>query len=181
MLMRAALRSGAGLTCLLAAAAAVATPPAGPAPPPQSPEVMLYVSWPVGAGSRGTLPKFGLRLGQARMGGNSGNPLAIGDPMRHREFLRLEISGRQDVSALDRHALDMRVRFAGRLTYDINHGVFGLHAESRGLPALLPPKRTVPHSASVAVDRSAAGGNPEKRQWRDAGDRLSKPRPVLLK
>jgi len=151
MLMQAAFRLGAGSTCLLAAAAAVATPPAGPAPPPQSPEVMLYMSWPVGAGSRGAPPKFSLRLGQARMGGNSGNPLAIGDPMRHREFLRLEISGRQDVSARDIHALDMRVRFAGRLTYDINHGVFGLHAESRSLPALAPPKRPALHSTSVAV------------------------------
>src|SRR6185312_9709743 len=102
-------------------------------------------------GSRGAPPKFSLRLGQARMGGNSGNPLAIGDPMRHREFLRLEISGRQDVSARDIHALDMRVRFAGRLTYDINHGVFGLHAESRSLPAFAPPKRPALHSTSVAV------------------------------
>jgi hypothetical protein len=123
---------------------------------------MLYMNWAVGAGSRGfQLPKFSLRLGQARMGGNSGNPLAIGDPMRHRELLRLEISGRQDVSRLDTHALDMRVRFAGRLTYDVNHGVFGLHADSRILPMLLPPKRSAPnvfqvrtlHSASVAVDR----------------------------
>jgi hypothetical protein len=122
------------------------------------------MTWPLGAGSRGVqLPKFSLRLGQARMGGNSGNPLAIGDPMRHREFLRLEVSGRQDVSALDMHALDMRVRFAGRLTYDINHGMFGLHADSRTLPALAPPKRPMPHSASAAVDR------------------LGKPRPVLIK
>jgi hypothetical protein len=167
MLMRAAFRLGAGLTCLLAAAAAVATPPAGPAPPPQSPEVMLYMTWPLGAGSRGVqLPRFSLRLGQARMGGNSGNPLAIGDPMRHREFLRLEVSGRQDVSALDMHALDMRVRFAGRLTFDVNHGMFGLHADPRTFPALLPPKRSAPngfqvrtlHSASVAVDR--AGNRP---------------------
>jgi hypothetical protein len=162
MLKQAAFRLAAGLICLLVAAAAVATPPAGPAPPPQSPEVMLYMSWPVGAGSRGfQIPRFSLRLGQARMGGNSGNPLAIGDPMRHREFLRLEVAGRQNVSALDMHALDMRVRFAGRLTYDVNHGVFGLHADSRTLPALLPPKRFAPnvfqvrtlHSASVAVDR----------------------------
>lgn len=154
MLMQAAFRLGAGSTCLLAAAAAVATPPAGPAPPPQSPEVMLYMSWPIGAGSRGLqTPKFSLRLGQARMGGNSGNPLAIGDPMRHREFLRLEVSGRQDASALDMHALDMRVRLAGRLTFDVNHGVFGLHTDSRTLPALQPLNRPVPHSSSAAVDR----------------------------
>ena len=122
------------------------------------------MSWPLGGGSRGMqVPKFSLRLGQARMGGNSGNPLAIGDPMRHREFLRLEVSGRQDASALDVHALDMRVRFAGRLTYDINHGEFGLHRDSRSLPALQPLKRPVPHSSSAAVDR------------------LSKPRPVLIK
>ena len=163
MLMRAAFRVGAGSICLLAAASAVATPPAGPAPPPQSTEVMLYMSWPVGAGSRGfPLPKFSLRLGQARMGGNTGNPLAVGDPMRHREFLRLEVSGRQDRPLLDMHALDLRVRLAGRVTYDVNHGVFGFHGDAHSLPALPAPKRlaapSVFHvralkSSSAAVDR----------------------------
>src|SRR6185312_15218508 len=100
--------------------------------------------WPVGAGSRGAPPKFSLRLGQARMGGNTGNPLAVGDPMRHREFLRLDVSGRQDVPELDTHAFDLRVRFAGRLTYDVNHRAFGFHADSHSLPTLPPPKPPAP-------------------------------------
>lgn len=125
------------------------------------------MTWPMGAGSRGMqLPKFGLRLGQARMGGNNGNPLAVGDPMRHRELLRLEVSSRQDAPALDMHALDMRVRFAGRVTYDINHGMFGLQTDTRPLPALAALKRPSPPSASAAGDRS---------------DRLGKPKAVLIK
>jgi hypothetical protein len=130
MQKQAAFRLGAGLTCLLTAAVAAATPPVGPAPAPQSPEFMLYMSWPVGAGGGSSkLPNFSLRVGQARLGGNSGNP-AAGDPMQHRELFRVELFGREHEPALG-----MRFELGGRVTYDVHRGVFGLRADGWRRPS----------------------------------------------
>ncbi len=127
MQARAAFRSGVGVTCLFAAAGANATPPVGPAP--QSPEVMLYISHPIGGGSGGfKLPSLSLRIGQARMGVNSGNPSA-GDPLQHRELFRLEIA-----KPLAARALDVHLGLGNRVTYDLKSGTFGLHR-----PAAKPP------------------------------------------
>lgn len=121
MQARAAFRFGAGSTCLFAAAGAIATPPIGPAPAPQAPEVMLYISRPIGAGSGGfRLPNLSLRFEQARMGANSGSP-AAGDPMQHRELFRLEIAGPRTG-----YPLDMRLGLGGRVSYDLKRGVFGV-------------------------------------------------------
>jgi hypothetical protein len=129
---RAAFRAAAGLTCLLTAATAVATPPVGPASAPKSPEFMLYMSWPLGARGRGSkLPNLSLRVGQARLGGNSGNPSA-GDPMQHREIFRMEVFGRQDEPALG-----MRLGLGGRVTYDLHRGVFGFRADGWRRPSAL--------------------------------------------
>lgn len=131
MQKQAAFRSGAGFTCLLWAAVAAAAPPPGPSSSPQSPEFMLYMSWPVGAGggSSSRVPSFSLRIGQARLGNNSGNP-AAGDPMRHRELFRMEVFGRQNEPALG-----MRLGLGGRVTYDVQRGVFGLRAEGWKRPS----------------------------------------------
>jgi hypothetical protein len=135
MRLRAAFRCcWAGLIGLLALGPAVAGPPATPASLPQSPEVMLYASVRVGAGARGggfKLPNLSLRLGQARMGGNSWSPTG-GDPMQHRELLRLDLAGRQSGSPLD-----MRLGLGGgRVTYDINRGIFGLHPDGWQRPSI---------------------------------------------
>jgi hypothetical protein len=123
---------------------------------------MLYVSVPVGAGSRGfKLPNLSLRLGQTRMGGNTGSP-AAGDPMQHRELLRLEIAGRQRDPTLD-----MRVELGARVTYDFNRGVFGLRADNWKRPSLAPAppsglnasefqKRLMPHPAEDRGSRRDA-------------------------
>ena len=149
MLLRAAFWCG---ICVLPATT-MAGPSSGPTPLPQSTEVMLYVSVPVGAGSRGfKLPNLSLRVGQARMGGNSGSP-AAGDPMQHRELLRLEVAGRQRDPTVD-----MRVELGARVTYDLNRGVFGLRADNWKRPSLAPAtpfalnagdfqKRLMPHSS----------------------------------
>jgi len=131
---RAAFRPGAGLICLLAAAMAAATPPAGPTPMPQAPEVMLYVTVPLGGGARQgmKLPNLSLRVGQARMGGNSGNP-AAGDPMQHRELFRLEVFGPRAAAAPD-----MRLELGGRMAYDLHRGVFGLRADGWKRPSVIP-------------------------------------------
>src|ERR1700741_121072 len=119
MQKQAAFRLGAGSTCLLWAAVAAAAPPVGTPSAPQSPDFMLYVSWPVGAGGGSRLPNLSLRVGQARLGGNSGNPTA-GDPMQHRELFRVEVFGRQDAPSLG-----MRLELGARVTYDVHRGVFG--------------------------------------------------------
>ena len=113
--------------------ASMAGPSSGPAPLPQSTEVMLYVTVPLGRGGHGfKLPNLSLRLGQTRMGGNSGNP-AAGDPMQHRELLRLEVAGRQRDPTLD-----MRVELGARVTYDLNHNVFGLRSDNWKRPSFAP-------------------------------------------
>jgi hypothetical protein len=131
MQLRAAFQIGTGSAFLLIAAVAVATPPVGPAPAPQSPEVMLYMSWPMGGGSRSAfkLPNLSVRLGQARLGGNSGNPSA-GDPMQHRELFRMEVFGRQD-----QPSLGMRLELGGRVSYDLHRGVFGLRTDGWRRPS----------------------------------------------
>lgn len=147
MQKQAAFRLGAGLTCLIAAATAAATPPAGPASAPQSPEVMLYVTVPVGGGSRGMkLPSFSLRVGQARLGGNSGNPSA-GDPMQHRELFRLEVFGRQRPAA----SPDVRLELGGRVAYDFKRGVFGLRTDGWKRPSVIPAEK--PSAAPVMSAR----------------------------
>jgi len=84
---------------------------------------MLYISHPIGAGSGGfKLPNLSLRIGQARMGGNMGNPSA-GDPLQHRELFRVELFRSQAAPALDLH-----LRLGGRVTYDLKRGTFGLRA-----------------------------------------------------
>jgi hypothetical protein len=129
MHLRTAFRVGAGLTCLLAAATSGAAPPADLVSTRSSPEVMLSVSLPVGAGSRGTLPHLSLRFGQVRMAGDLASP-AAGNPIRHRELLRLDVSGR--------HAdpLDLQLAVGGRMTYDLPRREFGWRAQGwRPLPA----------------------------------------------
>jgi len=132
--LQAAFQIGAGAVFLLNAVAALATPPVGPAPLPQSPEVMLYMSWPVGHGGRAAfkLPNLSLRLGQARMGANSGNPIA-GDPMQHRELLRMEVFGRQD-----QQSSGLRLELGGRVSYDLHRGVFGVRTDSWRRPSAVP-------------------------------------------
>ena len=92
---------------------------------------MLYMSWPVGGGraSAFKLPSLSVRLGQARLGGNSGNPSA-GDPMQHRELFRMEVFGRQD-----QPSLDMRLELGGRVSYDLHRGVFGLRTDGWRRPS----------------------------------------------
>jgi hypothetical protein len=91
---------------------------------------MLYMSWPVGAGGGNSkLPNLSLRVGQARLGGNSGNPSA-GDPMQHRELFRMELFGRQN-----ERALGMRLELGGRVTYDVHRGVFGLRTDGWRRPS----------------------------------------------
>lgn len=128
MRLRTALRAGAGLACLLEAATSEAAPPAGLTSTRPSPEVMLSVSVPVGAGSRGTLPNLSLRFGQVRMAGDLASPTA-GNPIRHRELLRLDVSGRHS------DPLDLQLALGGRMTYDVPRREFGWRAQGwRPLP-----------------------------------------------
>ena len=63
-------------------------------------------------------PKFGFRLEQVRMGGNSGAPEG-GDPFQHRALVGWQMEGLHGI-----HASDMKVELGGRMTYDVTHGGF---------------------------------------------------------
>jgi hypothetical protein len=107
------------------APAAMAAPPTGPTPSPRTHGFMLYLSQPIGGGGAGSMrPKFGFRIEQIRMAGNSGAPDA-GDPMQHRALVGWQMDGFHGI-----HASDMKLELGGRMTYDVTHGAFGMSRTS---------------------------------------------------
>ena len=103
------------------APAAIAAPPAGPTPTPRTHGFMLYLSQPIGGGGGSSMrPKFGFRIEQIRMAGNSGAPDA-GDPMQHRALVGWQMDGFHGI-----HASDMKVELGSHMTYDVTHGAFGM-------------------------------------------------------
>lgn len=117
-------RMTVGLVAMAATVAAVAgptAPAAGPALAPRTHGFMLYLSQPLGggAGVGGMRPKFGLRLEQVRMLGNSGAPDA-GDPLQRRELVGWQMEGLGHFSASG-----MKIELGNRVTYDVSHGAFG--------------------------------------------------------
>jgi hypothetical protein len=136
MQLRAASRVASGIVCIAASAGVaaatpgIAPPPAGPALAPRSHGFMLYLSQPIGGGAGGDMlhPKFGFRLEQVRMGGNSGAPEG-GDPFQHRALVGWQMEGLHGI-----HASDMKVELGGRMTYDVTHGGFAAQL-GRSAPA----------------------------------------------
>ena len=107
------------------APAAMAGPPTGPTPTPRTHGFMLYLSQPIGGGGGGSMrPKFGFRIEQIRMAGNSGAPDA-GDPMQHRALVGWQMDGFHGIQASD-----MKVELGGRMTYDVTHAAFGMSRTS---------------------------------------------------
>ena len=103
------------------APAAIAGPPTGPTPTPRTHGFMLYLSQPIGSGGGASMqPKFGFRIEQIRMAGNSGAPDA-GDPMQHRALVGWQMDGFHGINASD-----MKVELGSRMTYDVTHGAFGM-------------------------------------------------------
>jgi hypothetical protein len=156
-----AFRIEAGLAGLLTAAAASATTPVSPAPESPSPEITLYVSVPIGMRHGGALrPKVGLGFGQVQAAGNLSNP-AAGDPIRHRELLRFDVSPR----AAD-PAPDMRLTLGGRMTYNVNRGVFGWRkagsiSEPTGITFNTAAPRPVAEAVRPETALSAVSGEPK--------------------
>jgi hypothetical protein len=91
---------------------------------------MLYLSQPIGGGAGAGMlhPKFGFRLEQVRMTGNSGAPEG-GDPFQHRALVGWQMEGLHGI-----HASDMKVELGGRVTYDVVHGGFAAQL-GRSAPA----------------------------------------------
>jgi hypothetical protein len=103
------------------APAAMAGPPTGPTPTPRTHGFMLYLSQPIGSGGGGSMrPKFGFRIEQIHMAGNSGAPDA-GDPMQHRALVGWQMDGFHGI-----HASDMKVELGSHMTYDVTRGAFGM-------------------------------------------------------
>jgi hypothetical protein len=144
MQLRAASRVTGGFVCIAATAgvaaapAEIVAPPAGPALAPRSHGFILYLSQPIGGGGGALRPKFGFRIDQVRMSGNSGAPDA-GDPLQHRALVGWQMDGLRGI-----HASDMKVELGGRMTYDVTRGAFA---------AQLPKTSTVSSSRASALNR----------------------------
>jgi hypothetical protein len=117
MQSRAAYRAVGGLVCVAATAGVaaatpgIAAPPAGPPLAPRTHGFMLYLSQPIGGGAGASLhPKFGFRIEQVRMMGNSGAPDA-GDPLQHRALVGWQMDGLRGM-----HASGGKVELGGRMT-----------------------------------------------------------------
>jgi len=107
------------------APAAIAGPPTGPTPAPRTHGFMLYLSQPIGGGGGASMrPKFGFRIEQIHMAGNSGAPDA-GDPMQHRALVGWQMDGFHGI-----HAADMKFELGSHMTYDVTRGAFGMSRTS---------------------------------------------------
>jgi hypothetical protein len=154
MQLRAASRVASGIVCIAASAGVaaatpgIAPPPAGPALAPRSHGFMLYLSQPIGGGGGQLRPKFGFRIDQVRMTGNSGAPEA-GDPLQHHALVGWEMDGLRGIQASD-----MKVELGGRMTYDVTRGAF----------AAQPPKTSaISSSRPSALNRTDS--DPESRPF----------------
>ena len=157
MRQRAAFPVTGGLLCLMAATVASAAHPgpiplAGPALAPRTHGFMLYLSKPLGGGSGGAAlqPKFGFRVDQVRMMGNSGAPDA-GDPMQRRALIGWQFNGRSGAQPAD-----MRLELGGRVSYDVAHGGFAIQSSRSAGPSAA-------RTAAVATPShsQAPGGEPK--------------------
>lgn len=152
-----------GVLCLIAATVAVGAqpgpvaPPAGPALAPRTHGFMLYLSQPMGGGGGAALhPKFGFRIDQVRMMGNSGAPDA-GDPMQRRSLVGWQMGG----GGL--HASDVKLELGGRLTYDVTHGGFGIQTSRPGMASA--PSHPTMTAASNRTTASGFAGASEPRSF----------------
>ena len=139
------------MLCMLVAASATAAPggfvpsSAGPPLAPRRHGFMLYLSQPLGGGGGGALhPRFGFRIEQVRMMGNSGAPGA-GDPIQHRALVGWQLEGLGNLQASN-----MKLELGSRVTYDVTHGVFKPSA-SHDSETRSPPLRAAFRSASETL------------------------------
>jgi hypothetical protein len=139
------------LACATVGSAAplgIVPPPEGPPSAPRAHGFMLYLSQPLG-GSGGTLrPKFGLRLEQVRMVGNTAAPES-GDPLQHRALIGWQVEGRRDM-----RLSDIRVDLGNRMTYDVTRGAFGPQV-SKSVMALAVQPRWVAQATLQSPDFAA--------------------------
>ena len=146
MRLQAATRVTGGLISIAATAVAagapggVVSPPAGPSLAPRTHGFMLYLSQPLGGGGGSMHPKFGFRIDQVRMTGNSGAPDA-GDPLQRRALIGWQMEGLHGM-----HASGMKVELGGRMTYDVAHGAFAAQ---------------LPKSSPAAASRAATLNRPD--------------------
>lgn len=169
LMLRAMRRIVYAVLCMLIAASATAAPggfvssPAGPPLAPRRHGFMLYLSQPLGGGGGGALhPKFGFRIEQVRMMGNSGAPGA-GDPIQHRALIGWQLEGLGNLQASN-----MKLELGSRVTYDVTHGAFKpsalrdsetrsppLRAAFRSANSTLPPLASSPRDLPPAKLRTS--------------------------
>jgi hypothetical protein len=163
-MLRAMRRIVYAMLCMLVAASATAAPggfvpsSAGPPLAPRRHGFMLYLSQPLGGGGGGALhPRFGFRIEQVRMMGNSGAPGA-GDPIQHRALVGWQLEGLGNL-----RASNMKLELGSRVTYDVTRGAFkpsASHDSQAPGPTLRPAFRsaieTLPPRAPAPRDQPPA-------------------------
>jgi hypothetical protein len=158
----------AAMAAAAVAPAALAGPPSGPTPAPRTHGFMLYLSQPIGGGGS-MRPKFGFRIEQIRMAGNSGAPDA-GDPMQHRALVGWQMDGFHGI-----HASDMKVELGSHMTYDVTHGAFGMSrtfAASGSRPAAINRTETATASRPFSP-RLFEAGPPAREPFRQSNESAS--------
>ncbi len=121
-------------TLLWTASDAQAAPP-GPPLAPRAPQLMLYISRPIGGGGggMGMMPKIGLRLSQIRQAPNLGDPEA-GAAFQHRELLDWAIQGRSNV----------QLQLGHRVTWDFTRQAFAQRSAEPAFTMSLARLRGMP-------------------------------------
>ena len=100
----------------------------GAAPTSRSPQVMLYVSLPLGSRGSSSQPLYGLRIGELRTPRTTPQLTAIA-PIQ-RELIDLQILAHSDV----------RIEFGKRLIWNITRGAFGPQSSEAVLAIGMPIK-----------------------------------------
>jgi hypothetical protein len=129
-----------GLLCIAAAIATNAAPRENyfsPGLAPRSPQIMLYLSHSIGAGSGGR-PTFGLKIDQLRQTSNLGDPDG-GDAMQHRELVNWQMEAHSNL-----HIADLRMQLGHRVTYDLTNRSFGSPATRATMQLGTPTLRNAP-------------------------------------
>jgi hypothetical protein len=158
-----AIRLICGLVALAAFGVTVAAPGPSviaPALAPRTPQVMLFISRPVGAGATAQ-PTFGLRVEQVRLAADSGSPDG-GDPIQHRELINWQMEAHSDI----------RMQLGRRVTYNLSRGAFASQVRNSAIAMGVPTFR----NTSPIVTTPKASGSSELRTFG-----FPEPRPMVAR
>jgi len=155
-------RLTAGLIVAAIESAAEAAPPnfSGHRTAARAPEVMIYFSHSIGGGT-GARSTFEIRAQQVSQIGNSADPRATGDTMRHDPWLSWKADTRADL-----HISAMQLKLGSRLTYDLTQARFASSAHVEDMQLVFHAIETRQPDPGAGVCNSAHwSGNNWPATW----------------